>query len=163
MYRKRTDTSLKRKFLSLSSEMSRQESDKHCKLSLGFVISISILLSTTHYKFRFQSSTASPAFSPFIHHIFYRIFPSLTDRGTLTEMQPTPILQKSLRRLALTTKQGPKDYYKGTGSGAMGVHTPNGGYKIIWKKVRTYQCPDLKGFKVRGFSFSLRICDDCLP
>lgn len=71
-------------------------------------------------------------------------------------MKPTPTLQKSLRRLALTTKQGPKDYYKGTGSGSMGRHTPNGGYEILWWKVRTYKCPDLKGFKVRVFGFLLK-------
>jgi len=54
---------------------------------------------------------------------------------------PTPSLGRSLRRLALTTKNGPKDYYKGTGSGSMGRHTRFGGYEIDMRKVRTYVPP----------------------
>ena len=69
-------------------------------------------------------------------------------------MQPTPALFRSLRRMKLTTKQGPKDYYKGTGSGSMGRHTANGGYEILWNKVRTYKVPTLKGFKVNAFSIT---------
>ena len=66
-------------------------------------------------------------------------------------MKPTPPLSRSLRRLALTTKQVNGGYYKGTGSGSMGRHTKHGGYIIDPKKVRTYVVPaDLKDFKV-GF------------
>ncbi len=63
-------------------------------------------------------------------------------------MHPTPALQRALRRLPLTTKQGPHNYYKGNRTGAMGSHTKYGGYKIDYSKVRTYLCPDLTGFNV---------------
>jgi len=64
-------------------------------------------------------------------------------------MKPTPVLAKSIRRLALTTKQTNKGYYKGTGSGSTGSHTKHGGYVIDWDKVRTYIVPkNLKEFKV---------------
>jgi large subunit ribosomal protein L41 len=64
-------------------------------------------------------------------------------------MQPTAPLFRSIRRLALTTKQAGKDYYKGNRTGAMGRHTKWGGYVVDYKKVRTYVCPDLAGFNVR--------------
>lgn len=63
-------------------------------------------------------------------------------------MQPSPVLQRAIRRLALTTKQGPHNYYKGNGTGSLGQHTKYGGYRIDWKKVRTYVCPDLRDFSV---------------
>jgi len=57
---------------------------------------------------------------------------------------------RSLRRLALTTKQAGKDYYKGNRTGSMGRHTKHGGYTIDFKKVRTYCVPaDLASFTVR--------------
>ncbi|KAI5211020.1 hypothetical protein AUEXF2481DRAFT_39182 [Aureobasidium subglaciale EXF-2481] len=64
---------------------------------------------------------------------------------------PTAPLGRALRRLALTTKQAGKDYYKGTGSGSMGRHTKYGGYRIDWSKVRTYVVPDLKDFALKPF------------
>ncbi|KXL49000.1 hypothetical protein M433DRAFT_8284 [Acidomyces richmondensis BFW] len=66
-------------------------------------------------------------------------------------MQPSPVLRRALRRLALTTKQGPHNYYKGNRTGAMGRHTRFGGYIINWGKVRTYVCPDLTGFSLTPF------------
>ncbi|EMC98560.1 hypothetical protein BAUCODRAFT_67350 [Baudoinia panamericana UAMH 10762] len=66
-------------------------------------------------------------------------------------MQPSPILQRAIKRLALTTKQGPHNYYKGNRTGAMGSHTKYGGYKIDWEKVRTYMCPDLTDFELTPF------------
>lgn len=64
-------------------------------------------------------------------------------------MKPTHSLLKKISRLALTTKQTNKGYYKGTGSGSMGEHTKHGGFIIKWDKVRTYIPPgDLKDFKV---------------
>lgn len=65
-------------------------------------------------------------------------------------MHPTQALLKrtGLRRLALTTKQGPHNYYKGNRTGAMGRHTKHGGYIIDFRKVRTYVVPDLSGFYV---------------
>jgi len=64
-------------------------------------------------------------------------------------MRPTAPLSRAIKRLALTTKQGPHNYYKGNRTGAMGQHTKYGGYIIDWKKVRTYVCPDLTDFNVR--------------
>lgn len=72
-------------------------------------------------------------------------------------MQPTQPLGRALRRLALTTKQANKGFYKGTGSGSMGAHTKWGGYKIDWEKVRTYKVPDLADFPVCGNSIILSI------
>ncbi|GAB7350471.1 hypothetical protein MBLNU459_g1068t1 [Dothideomycetes sp. NU459] len=66
-------------------------------------------------------------------------------------MQPTQPLGRALRRLALTTKNAGKDYYKGTGTGSMGSHTKWGGYKIDWAKVRTFKVPDLTGFNLTPF------------
>ena len=71
-------------------------------------------------------------------------------------MQPTQVLQRSIRRLKLTTKQTNKGYYKGTGSGAMGRHTSRGKYIVEYHKVRTYVCPDLTGFDV-SFSIVLAV------
>jgi large subunit ribosomal protein L41 len=78
-------------------------------------------------------------------------------------MKSTPSLQRAIRRLPLTTKQGPHNYYKGNRTGAMGRHTKWGGYIIDWKKVRTYVCPDLSGFQVSGMIwivFGWRVADD---
>jgi large subunit ribosomal protein L41 len=64
-------------------------------------------------------------------------------------MKPTQALFKRLRRLALTTKQANKGFYKGTGTGSTGRHTKHGGYVIEWAKVRTYVVPSgLKDFNV---------------
>lgn len=87
-------------------------------------------------------------FSSSITLALYRIHATTTS----ATMHPTPALLKSpgsLRRLALTTKQGPHNYYKGNRTGSMGSHTKNGGYIIDFKKVRTYVCPDLSMFRVR--------------
>lgn len=63
-------------------------------------------------------------------------------------MRPTQALFRRLRRLALTTKQANKGFYKGTGSGSMGRHTKHGGFEIEWDKVRTYVVPkNLKDFE----------------
>nr|POE74513.1 54s ribosomal protein l27, mitochondrial [Quercus suber] len=58
-------------------------------------------------------------------------------------MHPSPALQRALRRLPLTTKQGPHNFYKGNRTGSMGEHTKYGGYKIHYEKVRTYVVPNL--------------------
>ncbi|CAD6501297.1 BgTH12-01549 [Blumeria graminis f. sp. triticale] len=68
-------------------------------------------------------------------------------------MKPTRALTKKISRLALTTKQTNKGFYKGTGSGSMGDHTKHGGFIINWEKVRTYVPPtkDLKDYKLTPF------------
>jgi hypothetical protein len=45
----------------------------------------------------------------------------------------------------------------GTGSGAMGKHTKNGGYLVDWNKVRTFVVPDLENFTVRSDHFFTRV------
>ncbi|CAD0113932.1 unnamed protein product [Aureobasidium uvarum] len=76
---------------------------------------------------------------------------------------PTPSLGRALRRLALTTKQAGKDYYKGTGSGSMGRHTKYGAYRIDWSKVRTYVVPDLSDFQVCLRSSLCQTCHRLTP
>ncbi|KAM0716621.1 hypothetical protein Q7P37_008066 [Cladosporium fusiforme] len=66
-------------------------------------------------------------------------------------MHPTAPLFRSIRRLALNTKQAGKDYYKGNRTGSMGRHTKYGGYQLDYKKVRTYICPDLSDFNLTPF------------
>jgi large subunit ribosomal protein L41 len=56
------------------------------------------------------------------------------------------------KRWPLTTKQGNKNFYKGTRSSGIGRFTSRGRYLINWEKVRTYVVPsnvhttDLKPF-----------------
>ncbi|KAI9790442.1 MAG: hypothetical protein M1816_005106 [Peltula sp. TS41687] len=66
--------------------------------------------------------------------------------------KPTQALFRSIRRLALTTKQVNKGYYKGNRTGSMGRHTKHGGYIIEWDKVRTYVVPsNLQDFQLTPF------------
>jgi hypothetical protein len=66
---------------------------------------------------------------------------SVTPSVALNMFHPTPSLFGNLRRLALTTKNGPKDYYKGNRTGAMGRHDKRGGYIVEYERVRTYVFP----------------------
>ncbi|ORZ07672.1 mitochondrial ribosomal protein L27-domain-containing protein [Absidia repens] len=59
-------------------------------------------------------------------------------------------ISRGAKRIQLTAKQG-HHFYKGTGSGAMGRHTKNGGYKVDWNKVRTFVVPDLEGFSLAPY------------
>ncbi|KAI7894009.1 mitochondrial ribosomal protein L27-domain-containing protein [Mucor mucedo] len=54
-------------------------------------------------------------------------------------------IPRGASRMPLTAKKG-HNFYKGTGSGAMGRHTKNGGYLVDWNKVRTFVVPDLENF-----------------
>ena len=73
-------------------------------------------------------------------------------------MQPTPPLSRAIRRLALTTKQANKGFYKGNRTGSMGRHTKHGGYVVEWSKVRTYVVPpEFKTFKVKPRAFPTTI------
>ncbi|CAN6610225.1 large ribosomal subunit protein mL41 [Trichomonascus vanleenenianus] len=49
--------------------------------------------------------------------------------------------RKGNKRWPLTTKQGNKNFYKGTGSSGVGRWTTRGRYIISWEKVRTYVVP----------------------
>jgi len=74
---------------------------------------------------------------------------SLLRTKPYANMRPTQALFRRIRNFQLTTKQGPKDYYKGTGSGRMGDHTKYGGYIVNYDRVRTYCVPqNLDSFKV---------------
>jgi large subunit ribosomal protein L41 len=75
-------------------------------------------------------------------------------------MHPTAPLFRSIRRLALNTKQAGKDYYKGNRTGSMGSHTKYGGYIVDPKKVRHYVCPDLSDFNVSGIEKKRSLLDE---
>mmetsp|Transcript_27766 Transcript_27766/g.49591 ORF Transcript_27766/g.49591 Transcript_27766/m.49591 type:complete len:93 (+) Transcript_27766:179-457(+) len=51
----------------------------------------------------------------------------------------------------LTTKNGPRDYYKGKGAQAPGFHTRKGGYKMLSWKMPKYMVPDLRGFELKPY------------
>lgn len=51
----------------------------------------------------------------------------------------------------LTTKQGPRGYYKGKGAAPTGHHTSKGGYAIRAERLPQYIVPDLTGFKLKPF------------
>lgn len=51
----------------------------------------------------------------------------------------------------LTTKQGPRTYYKGKGCAPSGRHTSKGGYHIQQQKLPEYVVPDLKGFELKPY------------
>lgn len=72
-------------------------------------------------------------------------------------MKPTPSLSKNSARLRLTTKSINGGYYKGSRTGSMGAHTNYGGYLVDWRKVRTYNCPDLAGFEVHNHFDIIRL------
>ena len=44
-------------------------------------------------------------------------------------------------RWSLSTKQGNKEFYKGTQSTGVGRHTKKGKYQVNWEKVRTFVVP----------------------
>lgn len=45
------------------------------------------------------------------------------------------------KRWSLSTKQGNKNFYKGTGSAGIGRWTKFGRYRVNWEKVRTFVVP----------------------
>ncbi|KDD73992.1 hypothetical protein H632_c1671p0 [Helicosporidium sp. ATCC 50920] len=49
----------------------------------------------------------------------------------------------------ITSKQGPKNFYKGKGCKPTGKHTSKGGYVLLDEKRPTYVVPDLSNFKAR--------------
>ncbi|ABN65369.2 predicted protein [Scheffersomyces stipitis CBS 6054] len=61
------------------------------------------------------------------------------------------ITKLGTKRLPLTTKQGNKHYYKGTGSSGYGKLNSSGTYIINWNKVRTYVVPaDLQNTELKA-------------
>ena len=64
-------------------------------------------------------------------------------------MRPTQPLFKRLKtRLAFSTKEVGKGFYRGSNVGSLGAHTRYGNYIIDWRKARHYVVPDLKNCKV---------------
>lgn len=53
-------------------------------------------------------------------------------------------------RLAFTTKEVGKGFYRGSGTGSMGAHTAKGEYLIDYRKVRHFVKPDLDMKKVQN-------------
>ncbi|CAL5219143.1 g920 [Coccomyxa viridis] len=51
----------------------------------------------------------------------------------------------------LTSKTGPKGYYKGKGVPTVGHHTRKGGYKILQDRLPQYVVPDLTDFKLKPY------------
>ncbi|CAK9149044.1 unnamed protein product, partial [Ilex paraguariensis] len=52
----------------------------------------------------------------------------------------------------LTSKRGPRDYYKGKNCIPTGFHTRKGGYVVVQEKLPNYVVPDLTDFKEIGFT-----------
>ncbi|WOG92226.1 hypothetical protein DCAR_0311489 [Daucus carota subsp. sativus] len=48
----------------------------------------------------------------------------------------------------LSSKRGPRDYYKGKNCKPTGFHTRKGGYVVVQEKLPNYVVPDLTDFKV---------------
>lgn len=64
--------------------------------------------------------------------------------------KPTQCLQKTLRRVELSTKQAGREYYKGNRVGAMGTIDKYGRFHPDYSKIRTFVYPTkgTKGFEV---------------
>ncbi|KAL2642922.1 hypothetical protein R1flu_010509 [Riccia fluitans] len=52
---------------------------------------------------------------------------------------------------ALTTKRGPKGFYKGKGCKSTGRHTSKGRYILMAEKLPQFVVPDLTGFKLKPY------------
>nr|GEV42789.1 39S ribosomal protein L41-A, mitochondrial-like [Tanacetum cinerariifolium] len=51
----------------------------------------------------------------------------------------------------LTSKTGPRDYYKGKNCKPTGFHTRKGGYVVVQEKLPNYVVPDLTNFKLKPY------------
>eukprot|EP01018_Ginkgo_biloba_P007492 Gb_11397 [translate_table: standard] len=51
----------------------------------------------------------------------------------------------------LSSKRGPRDYYKGKNCKSTGFHTRKGGYVVMTEKLPHYVVPDLTGFKLKPY------------
>ena len=67
-------------------------------------------------------------------------------------MQPSRLLHGARKLVAITSKRGNKNFYKGRGAPPTGEHTDRGGYRVDPQRVASYTfiAPDLTGFKVRA-------------
>jgi len=51
----------------------------------------------------------------------------------------------------LSSKRGPRDYYKGKNCKSTGFHTRKGGYVMVPEKLPNYVVPDLTDFKLKAY------------
>ncbi|XP_076884963.1 uncharacterized protein LOC143534308 [Bidens hawaiensis] len=51
----------------------------------------------------------------------------------------------------LTSKTGPRDYYKGKNCKSTGFHTRKGRYVVVQEKLPNYVVPDLTDFKLKPY------------
>ncbi|XP_057501350.1 uncharacterized protein LOC130785238 [Actinidia eriantha] len=51
----------------------------------------------------------------------------------------------------LSSKRGPREYYKGKNCKPTGFHTRKGGYVVVPEKLPTYVVPDLTDFKLQAY------------
>ncbi|CAL9747844.1 unnamed protein product [Musa acuminata subsp. burmannicoides] len=51
----------------------------------------------------------------------------------------------------LSSKRGPRDYYKGKNCKPTGFHTRKGGYVVMDEKLPLYVVPDLTDFKLKPY------------
>ncbi|KAK1384200.1 39S ribosomal protein L41-A, mitochondrial [Heracleum sosnowskyi] len=51
----------------------------------------------------------------------------------------------------LSSKRGPRDYYKGKNCKPTGFHTRKGGYVVVQEKLPNYVVPDLTDFKLKPY------------
>ncbi|XP_073104150.1 uncharacterized protein [Elaeis guineensis] len=51
----------------------------------------------------------------------------------------------------LSSKRGPRDYYKGKNCKPTGFHTRKGGYVVMDEKLPRYVVPDLTDFKLKPY------------
>ncbi|KAI8032413.1 hypothetical protein LOK49_LG01G02261 [Camellia lanceoleosa] len=51
----------------------------------------------------------------------------------------------------LSSKRGPRDYYKGKNCKPTGFHTRKGGYVVVKEKLPNYVVPDLTDFKLKPY------------
>ncbi|KAL1600407.1 60S ribosomal protein L27, mitochondrial [Paraconiothyrium brasiliense] len=67
--------------------------------------------------------------------------------------KPTPCMQKTLRRLPLSTKQAGREYYKGNRTGTLGTIDKYGRFHPDYSKIRTFVYPSkgTKGFELTPF------------
>ncbi|KAF1969515.1 hypothetical protein BU23DRAFT_424677, partial [Bimuria novae-zelandiae CBS 107.79] len=68
-------------------------------------------------------------------------------------MKPTQSLQKTLRRLPLSTKQAGKEYYKGNRVGNLGTIDKYGRFHPDYSKIRTFVYPQkgIRNFELTPF------------
>uniref|UniRef100_A0A0D6R898 Uncharacterized protein n=2 Tax=Araucariaceae TaxID=25664 RepID=A0A0D6R898_ARACU len=71
--------------------------------------------------------------------------------GILTGLARSMRKKRSSALQILTSKKGPRGYYKGKNCKSTGFHTRKGGYVLMEEKLPHYVVPDLTGFKLKPY------------